>query len=51
MLKLHSKYKITMSDYIIGGITSVVYIGKLIDDFLAADKDIWILDYIVIAIF
>lgn len=51
MLKPHPKYKSTMTDYTIGGITSLVYIGKLIDDFLVSDKDFWLLDYIINAVF
>ncbi|WFR57148.1 hypothetical protein QA584_26655 [Anaerocolumna sp. AGMB13025] len=50
MLKPCPQYKITVTDYTKGGITSLVYIGKLIDDFLIADKDFWIFDYIVNAI-
>lgn len=51
MLKPHPAYKATLTDYTIGGITSLKYMGKLIDDFLVENKDFWLLDYIINAIF
>lgn len=51
MLKPHPTCKITVADYTMGGITSLKYIGNLIDDFLETDRDFWLLDYVVNAIF
>lgn len=51
MLKPHPLYKITVEEYRIGGIESLKYIGKLIDDFLVEEDDFWLLDYIINAIF
>lgn len=51
MLHPHPNYKVTVSDYTQGGITSLTKIGKLIDDFLVTDKDFWLFDYIINALF
>ena len=37
--------------YTDGGIASLKYIGKLIDSFLVTEKDFWLLDYIINAVF
>ncbi len=47
----HPAYQTTVLDYTQGGIESLTTIGKLIDDFLVADKDFWLFDYIINALF
>lgn len=51
MLHPHPNYPISIADYTAGGIKSLKYIGGLIDNFLATDKDFWLFDYIVNAMF
>ncbi len=50
---LHMEYKDGFSNqvYTDGGIASLKYIGKLIDNFLVTEKDFWLLDYIINAVF
>ena len=47
----HPNYPISIPDYTAGGIKSLEYIGSLIDNFLVTDKDFWLFDYIVNAVF
>ena len=51
MLHPHPNYPISIPDYTAGGIKSLEYIGSLIDNFLVTDKDFWLFDYIVNAVF
>lgn len=51
MLHPHPSHKATVSSYTKGGIESLKIIGKLIDDFLVTDKDFWLFDYIINALF
>ena len=51
MLHPHPNYPISIPDYTAGGIKSLEYIGSLIDNFLVTDKDFWLFDYIVNAMF
>ena len=51
MLHTHPHFKVTIDDYTEGGIASLKYIGKLIDEFLITDEDFWLLDYIINAIY
>lgn len=51
MLHPHPAHKVTVSDYTQGGINALTKIGELIDDFLVTDKDFWLFDYIINALF
>lgn len=51
MLKPHPSHKITVSSYTKGAIKSLKAIGKLIDDFLVTEKEFWLFDYILNALF
>jgi len=51
MLHSHPEHPILLDDYTAGGIKSLQYLGGLIDNFLVADEDFWVLDYIINAVF
>ena len=51
MLSSHPDHRITVDESLAGGIQSLKYIGRLIDDFLVAESDFWLLDYIINATF
>lgn len=47
----HPAFKISVSDYTQRGIDALIKIGELIDNFLITDKDFWLFDYIINALF
>jgi hypothetical protein len=51
MLHPHTLHKDTVSVYTKRGIDSLKIVGNLIDDFLVIDKDFWLFDYIINALY